>query len=401
MADQITHYKVFIASPGGLESERKAFKSALMSHNDADAIERYCFFQPVGWEITLGGVGRPQERINQDLKKCDYFVLLLWNRWGSPTGRDDVTSGTHEEFVIANELLNEPSAPMKEVVVFFRGVDPVLLSDPGPQLQKVLEFRRKIEEEKKLLFETFDSPESFSEKLKRHLASWTRTHESVEKESAAVEGIAVEVHEETVAAEDAGAGTNPTDIESELAFNMTTLRSMSSFDRYGKFLSKQERYMDAERVYREMYQLALDTGETTWASTAMARLGGIYRSQGKIQEAEQALKHALGMKRDQGDLVGESMTLTFLADIYYRQGKTQSAIEHYLSALGANPDLREPALSLIKYKVGKAYADIGDIHGAAQFLDEAYDGALKDGNEGLIRSIKQVRKSRNIRLNLV
>lgn len=396
MADQITHYKVFVASPGGLESERKAFKNALLSHNDADAIERSCFFQPIGWEITLGGVGRPQEKINQDLKKCDYFVLLLWNRWGSPTGRDDVTSGTHEEFMLANELLNDSSAPMREIVVFFRGVDAALLSDPGPQLQKVLDFKRQIEEEKRLLFETFDSPESFGEKLKRHLASWTRLHESAGKEPFPAEEVATEVHDEAVTVAEAETQTNPTELESELAFNMTTLRTMFSFDRYGKFLSEQERYVDAERVYREMYQLALDTNEATWASTAMARLGGTYRSQGKIHEAEQTLKHALGMKREQGDQVGESMTLTFLADIYYRQGKTQNAIEHYLAALGANPDLREPALSMIKYKTGRAYADIGDTQSAAQFLNEARDGASKSNNKKLLMSINQARKARKI-----
>lgn len=396
MADQITHYKVFIASPGGLETERKAFKNALLSHNEADAIERSCYFQPIGWEITLGGVGRPQERINQDLRKCDYFVLLLWNRWGSSTGRDDVTSGTHEEFLLANELLGDKAAPMREIVVFFRGVDAALLSDPGPQLQKVLDFKRKIEDEKRLLFETFDSPESFGEKLKRHLASWTRLHESAGKESAAGGDHALDNHDEVVAIAEVGADTNPTELESELAFNMTTLRTMFSFDRYGKFLNAQERYVDAERVYREMYQLALDTNEVTWASTAMARLGGIYRSQGKIQEAEQTLKHALGMKREQGDQVGESMTLTFLADIYYRQGKPQNAIEYYLAALGANPDLREPALSTIKYKIGKAYAENGDTQSASQFLDEARDGASKIGNKKLLMSIKHVRKARKI-----
>lgn len=394
MADQITHYKVFIASPGGLESERKAFKNALVSHNDADAIERSCYFQPIGWEITLGGTGRPQEKINQDLRKCDYFVLLLWNRWGSPTGKDGVSSGTHEEFALANDLLIDESAPMKEVVVFFRGVDATLLSDPGPQLQRVLDFKRQIEEEKKLLFETFDSPESFAEKLKRHLASWTRHHESAGKAPASVKESSNEPHEEGNGESESAA--NPTDLEGELAFNMTNLRTMHSFDRYGRFLTNQERYVDAERVYREMYQLALDTNEATWASTAMARLGGAYRSQGKTQEAEQTLKHALGMKRDQGDYVGQSMVLTFLADLYYRQNKTAHAVEHYLAALGANPELREPALSTIKYKVGKAYAEIGDLDSASQFLKEARDGASSSGNKKLLTSIAQVRKARKL-----
>ncbi|MGR2708200.1 MULTISPECIES: DUF4062 domain-containing protein [Pseudomonas] len=174
MSEQITHYKVFIASPGGLEVERNNFKNCLTAHNEADAIERSCYFQAIGWEVTLGGVGRPQERINQDLRKCDYFVLVLGSRWGSSTGKNGVSSGTHEEYLLAIDLLQDRTFPMKEIIIFFRGVEAALLSDPGPQLQKVLDFKRQIEEEKELLFETFDSPDSFNEKLKRHLANWTR-----------------------------------------------------------------------------------------------------------------------------------------------------------------------------------------------------------------------------------
>ena len=40
MASQLTNYKVFIASPGGLESERKSFRELLSSHSETDAIER-------------------------------------------------------------------------------------------------------------------------------------------------------------------------------------------------------------------------------------------------------------------------------------------------------------------------------------------------------------------------
>jgi len=62
MAKQITGYKIFIASPGGLEKEREAFKEVVSAHNQADAMARNCLFEPIGWEITLGGVGRPQEK---------------------------------------------------------------------------------------------------------------------------------------------------------------------------------------------------------------------------------------------------------------------------------------------------------------------------------------------------
>jgi hypothetical protein len=78
MPEDIALYRVFIATPGGLETERRVFARTLDRYNIAEAIHRQAMFFPVGWEDTLAGVGRPQSLINRDLDKCDYFVLVLW-----------------------------------------------------------------------------------------------------------------------------------------------------------------------------------------------------------------------------------------------------------------------------------------------------------------------------------
>ena len=100
MANKINCLRVFIASPGGLADERKAFREEIQDYNEAESIPRGVLFQPVGWEDTLGAVGRPQTIINEDVCASDYFILLLWNRWGSPPGTRSLgfTSGTEEEY---------------------------------------------------------------------------------------------------------------------------------------------------------------------------------------------------------------------------------------------------------------------------------------------------------------
>ena len=85
MPSQLTCYRVFIASPGGLEDLRQAFRDEIREFNETLAIPRGVYFQPTGWEDTLGAVGRPQGTINKDVQSSDYFFLLLANRWGSPT----------------------------------------------------------------------------------------------------------------------------------------------------------------------------------------------------------------------------------------------------------------------------------------------------------------------------
>ncbi|MDB5538306.1 MAG: hypothetical protein JWQ89_33, partial [Devosia sp.] len=55
--------------------------------------------------------------------------------------------------------------------LFFKRVDPQYLSDAGPSLTKVLEFRRSVVADRKVLFEEFGSLDEFSDKLRRGLSS--------------------------------------------------------------------------------------------------------------------------------------------------------------------------------------------------------------------------------------
>ncbi|MGH8512207.1 MAG: hypothetical protein ACREU8_12730 [Gammaproteobacteria bacterium] len=93
MPDDLKGYRVFKASPSGLSEVRRSFREVIVACNEGDAIHRGAVFIPVGWEDTLPGMGRAQSLINEDVRKCDYFVLVLWNRCGTPPAK--VT--THRE----------------------------------------------------------------------------------------------------------------------------------------------------------------------------------------------------------------------------------------------------------------------------------------------------------------
>jgi hypothetical protein len=113
--------RVFIASPSGLEIEREAFRETLQEFNELDLQGRRVIFTPYGWELTLGGFGRPQELINKDLADCHYFILVLWDRWGSPPDAEGkFTSGCEEEFDLAVRCLKDAKRPMRQMVVFFK-----------------------------------------------------------------------------------------------------------------------------------------------------------------------------------------------------------------------------------------------------------------------------------------
>jgi tetratricopeptide (TPR) repeat protein len=171
----LTQYRVFIGSPGGLNEERICFRNKLEKYTEMHSEPRNVAFQPVGWEETIGGVGRPQELINEDLRQCDYAVFVLHDRWGSPTG-DVYSSGVEEEWALTEELYRV--SKIRNIALFFKKVDPRQLADPGTQLTAVLTFKKRIEEEKRYLFRQYDAIGQFAEALEAHLSKWLLDHET-------------------------------------------------------------------------------------------------------------------------------------------------------------------------------------------------------------------------------
>ncbi len=174
MSKSLTQYRVFIGSPGGLEEEREHFRRVLEKYTEVHSEPHNVTFHPVRWEETIGGVGRPQELINEDLRQCDYAVFVLHDRWGSPTA-GAYTSGVEEEWALAEELYK--ANKVRNIALFFRKVDPHRLRDPGKQLVSVLAFKERIEEGKRYLFKQYDAIDQFAEALEAHLARWHRDHE--------------------------------------------------------------------------------------------------------------------------------------------------------------------------------------------------------------------------------
>lgn len=177
MATSRTEYKIFFSSPGGLEEERKAFRQTVLEQNERQALQRGLFFTPKGWEDTRPGVGRPQDLVNSDIADSDILILVLHDRWGSPTGCGGYNSGTIEELARAMDHLSNPKLPMREIVVLFRSVADAQLKDPGPQLRQVLHFREALEDSKELLFTRFDTIAEFRSILRRLLTDWISQHE--------------------------------------------------------------------------------------------------------------------------------------------------------------------------------------------------------------------------------
>ncbi|MCD1627867.1 DUF4062 domain-containing protein [Seohaeicola saemankumensis] len=169
MPDSIQLISVFIGSPSGLEAERKTARAIVEELNRDHSRHWGCILDLVGWEETLPGHGRPQELINKDLDRCEYFIGVLYDHWGSPTAEGDsrYSSGFEEEFERAKAHLKTGS--MKDMAVFFKEVPAERRRDPGPSLTKVIDFRKACFARKDALYTDFSDISGFESLVRAKL----------------------------------------------------------------------------------------------------------------------------------------------------------------------------------------------------------------------------------------
>jgi hypothetical protein len=189
MANSRKIIKVFIASPGDLQEERRAAKHVVDQFNKQWAEYFGTHIELVGWEDTVSRFGRPQDLINRDLDQCEVFIGVMWKQWGSPPSKDGpYTSGFEEEFersVESKKRLNRP-----EISLLFKEVDPELFKDPGEALRKVEVFKNKIIAEKAILFQRFANTREFEDKVRDCITSYVQSLQAEEAQKIADETTA-------------------------------------------------------------------------------------------------------------------------------------------------------------------------------------------------------------------
>jgi hypothetical protein len=160
--------RVFFASPGDLEEERHLVSEALQRLSGRSSHT----FEYLGYEGVKAHTGsRPQDLINALVDQCDVFLAVFHRRWGqSAPDTATYTSYTEEEFERARRRLSVTGSP--EIFCFFKQLDLALLSDPGEQLAKVLDFRRRLEASRQVLYRTFSTSSQFVAEIEGHVLAF-------------------------------------------------------------------------------------------------------------------------------------------------------------------------------------------------------------------------------------
>jgi tetratricopeptide (TPR) repeat protein len=394
MAQNVKALSVFIASPGGLEQERAKFLEVLHRRDVDEALSSGITFLPKGHEFAYGGIGRPQELINSQIRESDYLIVVLWDKWGSPTSEDEqFSSGTEEEFFTGLECLTDDDYPMQDIVVFFKGVHDRQMSDPGEQLRKVLAFRTRLEDERLALYRTFDTIDEYAEELRRLIAKWSREWTTGQKldrrtDPKAHDERPVEVDEVETAPEDLVRAAKEAAREGRntLAHQLFTKATTGAYHReawteYIRFLRRSGRLGLLYTAADDMVVRARDANDHRGVAEAFSNMGVAKRSQGQRQAAisyfDRALKEADTWQESVGELDEVVSMRAFILDnkgLTWRRmtGKLDEALRAIEQAIALHDqvgDAKGKGHGL--RNIGVVRAQLGDLEGSIGCLREA------------------------------
>ncbi len=185
MSSNVTELLVFLASPSDLAEERASLRDLAGSINNAFAPVGIRI-QVVGWEEIPPNYGRPQAQINPRVEECDIFIGMLRRRWGTDTGSH--SSGFFEEFSIASHR-RTADGKSPAIALYFAKLEDYEINDPGPELTRVLDFKKTVAKDHLALYSTFDSSADLEKQVSvlitTHLVEEIITKRLTETDSAA------------------------------------------------------------------------------------------------------------------------------------------------------------------------------------------------------------------------
>ncbi len=394
--------RVFIASPGDLAEERAKFKETLDELNSGFGIGADVEFEPLGWEDTLALTGRRnQSLINHEIDRCEVFILCLHRRWGQEAPDSPYSSYTEEEFHLALERFKQTGAP--EIFVFFKHVDPGQEADPGPQLDKVMSFRRSLEESRQVIYRYFDDKEGFKTEIFTHLTAFAKNElppaqkgEVIILPLSAIEEIEVakkQVEEALKTAKQANKKAEQAYLQTE-RLQLEFAEEAAEAANVGKLETARQKFAKATdgttniKVLYLAYSFYYRIGELKLAETylnkwlaisgedsqsahtaaAYGNLGSIYRTRGDLDKAEEFTLKSLEINEPLGRKTGMASDYGNLGLIYRIRGDLDKAEEFILKSLGIDKSLgRKIGMAIAYCNLGIIYQTRGDLGKAEEF----------------------------------
>jgi hypothetical protein len=148
-------HRVFCATPGDLEEERRAFQDVAGRLNEEEGMPRGLLFAPVTIVPSVLDKRAFQGAVNENIRSCSFFVQVLEDTWGPPE------KNFERDYALALRCAADPALPMREVAVLCKR--PLLPHRVEPE---VAELKRRLDSP------DFVSIAEFEQRLRDLLSRW-------------------------------------------------------------------------------------------------------------------------------------------------------------------------------------------------------------------------------------
>ena len=407
MASESIQVRVFVASPGGLDEERDLFRESITKFNNEYGHEAGFVFVWAGWEQVSSGVGRPQDLINEKVRTADFMVTVIWDRWGTATTKDATfSSGTQEELATAIECLSDPRAPMRDIAIYFRGVNERQLADAGPQLEQVIEFKQNVERSRQILYNRFDKTSELEQLFARQLRTWQQGFSAKVPRDIRIPnltGVSIDNVSDSSSDQEVGQQLARAQelerqglvTEAEIAYAIAIAADdRVSLVAYAKFLRRTgrlERALDTNERILNLEALGdVDlTSSAVERSTVLANMAVIQRKLRKLEESRGSLEEAIkaaGAREDNDCLAAEAYAQDNLGLTLRQLGDISSALSKHETALSLRQQLGdEVGIAKCAINMARICRSQGELTNAREKVENAI-AILKD-NGAEIRTL--------------
>lgn len=396
VTDEGKKYRLFLASPRGLEPERLRLAEVVTRVNARPGPSGRAQFELVeGVPAPSGGEAISSKALRASLEGCDFFIFLLEDRWGTlPEGakKKNYQSATEEAYYAALAASLDKKRPMRALAGFFREVDERRLSDPGKQLRTLIKFRKKQERKGRSTSWVFDGLDQFGAVAERQLLAWAQEVEDLIGQGAMEVSPLVGLFPKEVLKkadpelkEAMEAVNDGWESEAEELYAPLLVRGSDplALESFGQFMIAAGRHGRAEKIFGRLLALGEARAEPAWSSRACLGLGRVFQLQGRILEADTMVKEGLERAGKAGNKSLAALATRRLGDLRKVGGAPEEAETHYKQALKLLEGLDEKeALVEVYGNLGLISRQAGDLALAETLyrrclkIDEALGGGL-------------------------
>jgi hypothetical protein len=154
--------QVFLSTPGDLEREREACRSAISEVNEREAMPAKILLVTVGLTNDSHIVDY-RSAVAENVRASVYYLQVFDDDWGPK-------NLFRKMFHLAIECRDDAALPMREVVVFLK-------TAPRETDPEILAFRKELEERQDVRVFSFDNAESLKQQVAAVAGEWVRAIE--------------------------------------------------------------------------------------------------------------------------------------------------------------------------------------------------------------------------------